>query len=155
MSTDGEPRYRVSRLTERRILGLYGVMCGDGTLPLFTTWRFYRALLVRSLLENAYADGHFVGAREFPLPELERLRLEIERLTKALRIAELKASGTLANNLCPDHRDKQTGRPCLACEIERLRTQLAVVQPPTAPFCSHQWTSERGHFKCELCGASG
>lgn len=72
--------------------------------------------------------------------QLERLRLlgrssvvgadikwaveEIERLTKALRIAELKASGTLANNLCPDHRDKQTGRPCLACEIERLRAAL-------------------------------
>lgn len=53
-----------------------------------------------------------------------RLKDQIQRLTKALRIAELKASGTLANNLCPDHRDKQTGRPCLACEIDRLREAL-------------------------------
>ena len=45
---------------------------------------------------------------------------EIARLAKKLRIAELKASGTLATNLCPDHRDKQLGKPCLACEIERL-----------------------------------
>ena len=52
--------------------------------------------------------------------ELDRQRAQIERLTKALRIVELKASGTLANNLCSDHRDKQTGKPCLACEVERL-----------------------------------
>lgn len=50
---------------------------------------------------------------------------EIERLEKRAKIAELKASGTLADNLCPDHRDKQTGRPCLACEIERLGHELA------------------------------
>lgn len=53
---------------------------------------------------------------------------EIERLNKLLRRANdvmtLKASGTLANNLCPDHRDKQTGKPCLSCEIERLQRLL-------------------------------
>jgi hypothetical protein len=59
--------------------------------------------------------------------ERDRLREEVERLTKALRIAELKASGSLANNLCPDHRDKQTGKPCLACEIERLQGLLGMV----------------------------
>lgn len=53
---------------------------------------------------------------------------EIERLTKQLRIAELKASGTLANNLCPDHRDKQVGKPCLACEIERLTAQIGKLE---------------------------
>ncbi len=58
--------------------------------------------------------------------EIDRQRAEIEKLTKALRIAELKAAGTLANNLCPDHRDKQTGRPCLACEIERLTWKLTI-----------------------------
>jgi len=35
-------------------------------------------------------------------------------------ILEIKNRGTLANNLCPDHRDKQTGKPCLACTIETL-----------------------------------
>lgn len=49
---------------------------------------------------------------------------EIRKLTKALQIAELKASGTLANNLCPDHRDKQTGKPCLACKIEALEKEV-------------------------------
>lgn len=55
------------------------------------------------------------------LSDLAEKNKEIERLTKELRIAELKNRGTLANNLCPDHRDKQVGKPCLACEIERLR----------------------------------
>lgn len=45
----------------------------------------------------------------------------IERLQTDLKIANKKNEGTLANNLCPDHRDKQTGKPCLACEIERLQ----------------------------------
>ena len=40
---------------------------------------------------------------------------------RSLKIAELKNRGTLANNLCPDHRDKQVGQPCLACTIETLR----------------------------------
>jgi hypothetical protein len=46
-----------------------------------------------------------------------------QRLAQAERenaILSKKASGTLANNLCPDHRDKQEGKPCLACEVERF-----------------------------------
>lgn len=31
---------------------------------------------------------------------------------------------SLANNLCSDHRDKQSGKPCLACEIDRLRAEI-------------------------------
>lgn len=37
-----------------------------------------------------------------------------------VKILRAKTSGTLANNLCSDHRDKQVGKPCLACEIEHL-----------------------------------
>lgn len=37
---------------------------------------------------------------------------------KAHQIAHLKAGASLANNLCQDHRDKQAGKPCLACELE-------------------------------------
>ena len=29
--------------------------------------------------------------------------------------------------LCPDHRDKQAGKECLACEIERLKARLYCV----------------------------
>jgi len=42
-----------------------------------------------------------------------------------LKILRVKCSGTLANNLCPDHRDKQVGNPCLACTIEKLQSRLA------------------------------
>ena len=49
--------------------------------------------------------------------EIDRLRAENKKLT-------IKTSNSLANNLCPDHRDKQAGKPCLACEIDRLRAQI-------------------------------
>lgn len=45
---------------------------------------------------------------------------EIERLKKRIRILEIENRSSLANNLCSDHRDKQAGKSCLACEIERL-----------------------------------
>jgi len=60
-------------------------------------------------------------------------------LKRKLVIAELKNKGTLANNLCPNHRDKQTGRPCLACMIETLmrrytellaHTEVMAAAPP-------------------------
>jgi hypothetical protein len=44
-------------------------------------------------------------------------------VAKALKIEQLKASASLANNLCPDHRDKQSGKPCLACRIEQLERE--------------------------------
>lgn len=58
---NGKPRYCVSRLTKRRLLAKYGVMCGDGEGPVFTTYRFYLALRVEALLNGAFADGAFVG----------------------------------------------------------------------------------------------
>ena len=44
----------------------------------------------------------------------------IKKLETELAIASLKSATSLANNLCPDHRDKQVGKPCLACTIEIL-----------------------------------
>lgn len=104
----GQPRYSVIRLTKRRIFARYGVMCGTGSAPVFTTRRFYRALRIKSLLEGAYADGHFVGARDFPLPELERLRQEIERYDAAIAARDL--------------------------EIERLRPALQTARQATIEF---------------------
>lgn len=46
---------------------------------------------------------------------------EVDRLRKKIKILELKNKTSLANNLCPDHRDKQEGKPCLACKIEALK----------------------------------
>jgi hypothetical protein len=48
----------------------------------------------------------------------------ITTLSTELSVATLKNRSSLANNLCPDHRDKQGGKPCLACEIERISTAL-------------------------------
>ena len=53
-----------------------------------------------------------------------RLR-EQERENKILSI---KANASLANNLCPDHRDKQNGKPCLACSIEQAESALLACQ---------------------------
>lgn len=53
------------------------------------------------------------------------LLARIADLEKQLAVMTLKANASLANNLCPDHRDKQTGKPCLACEVEKLEKQLA------------------------------
>lgn len=50
----------------------------------------------------------------------DALKMGGEILRKEIKILELKNRTSLANNLCPDHRDKQAGKPCLACEIERL-----------------------------------
>jgi hypothetical protein len=41
-----------------------------------------------------------------------------DEIRKRLRVLQLQANQ--AHEFCPDHRDKQRGRPCLACEVERL-----------------------------------
>ena len=50
----------------------------------------------------------------------EKAEARVQELERENAILEIKNRGTLANNLCPDHRDKQTGKPCLACTIETL-----------------------------------
>jgi hypothetical protein len=69
-------------------------------------------------------------------PEIERLTAELdenaqrfhEQLTALAtenKILTAKNRASLANNLCSDHRDKQTFKPCLACEIDRLSAKCA------------------------------
>lgn len=50
---------------------------------------------------------------------------DVVKLQLENRALERKAAASLANNLCPDHRDKQEGKPCLACEIDRLNQATA------------------------------
>ena len=47
----------------------------------------------------------------------------IKKLEIELAVASLKSATSLANNLCPDHRDKQVGKRCLACTIEILESK--------------------------------
>lgn len=60
--------------------------------------------------------------------QLTASRAECQGLRREIAILELKNRSSLANNLCPDHRDKQQGKPCLACEIERLSNRLALAE---------------------------
>lgn len=55
------------------------------------------------------------------LKDAQKIERELVLCQRKLKVTELKARGSLANNLCPDHRDKQNGKPCLACENERLK----------------------------------
>ena len=55
----------------------------------------------------------------------QTIRAHLLSQAAELKILRVKCSGTLANNLCPDHRDKQVGNPCLACTIEKLQSRLA------------------------------
>lgn len=57
-----------------------------------------------------HGDGDYREALRLVLADRDRLRK--------------KCDNSLANNLCPGHRDKQAGKPCLACEVERLREAL-------------------------------
>ena len=51
---------------------------------------------------------------------IQELQRQVADLKARLAAAEKKNLHSLANNLCPDHRDKQQGKPCLACEIEGI-----------------------------------
>lgn len=56
---------------------------------------------------------------------VEKINSAVNINSKEYKILKLKAENTLANNLCPDHRDKQVGKPCLACTIEKLESSLS------------------------------
>lgn len=43
---------------------------------------------------------------------------------REIEILRIQARASLANNLCPDHRDKQAGKPCLACTEESLTLRV-------------------------------
>ena len=62
------------------------------------------------------------------IDHIDSLKQQLQVAERNVRIERLKNKGTLANNLCPDHRDKQQGQPCLACIIEKLTKQLQVAQ---------------------------
>lgn len=82
------------------------------------------------------ANGARIGESDAKL-----LLAHIAQLTRENKVLEKKNAGTLANNLCPDHRDKQTGKPCLACTIEQLtREKEALVQAGRAlmSYTSHE-----------------
>ena len=63
---------------------------------------------------------------------------ERDALKKQNRILEVKNASSLANNLCPDHRDKQAFKSCLACEIERLKDELQLLRHAAEELLSNE-----------------
>lgn len=58
--------------------------------------------------------------------DFDRWETMADNANKRARMLEKQLQGSLANNLCPDHRDKQYGKPCLACTIETLERKANV-----------------------------
>ena len=54
--------------------------------------------------------------------EIDELKAALAEKDKEIAILNVKNQCSLANNLCSDHRDKQAGKPCLACSIEEKDT---------------------------------
>lgn len=69
------------------------------------------------VLESRYGAWVENGKYQTLRAAASSLREENQRL-------KVMCNNSLANNLCPDHRDKQAGKPCLACETERLVKRL-------------------------------
>jgi len=74
----------------------------------------------------------------------EKYQDEIAKKDKQIKILELKNRGSLANNLCPDCRDKQAGGPCLACTIQRQDKQIAALKAERDLLKKHQAICECG-----------
>ena len=67
-----------------------------------------------------------------------------ETADAARAFARLVAALERQRPLCPDHRDKAKGYPCLLCEIERLRAgiQEAVEAFGHAPLSDTWWLAD-------------
>lgn len=65
----------------------------------------------------------------------EFTREAFDRLGRENKILAAKNRASLANNLCPDHRDKQTFNPCLACTIETLIRERDAARAELADLC--------------------
>lgn len=60
--------------------------------------------------------------------QINNLQESIDGVMKINKTLSQRATNSLANNLCPDHRDKQAGKSCLACEIEQLNRYIKKLQ---------------------------
>ena len=94
---------------------------------------------LRDVLQSVICDPGCVGLSDYTKKAIQSVRgkpidpnkyvlverSSLEAVEKENKRLTLKCRNSLANNLCPDHHDKQAGKPCLACEIERLTARVA------------------------------
>lgn len=86
------------------------------------------SLITRLAAENAefkrFHDGEGRVSAETLAAERYAALVVADKKIAAL---QKKSEHSLANNLCPDHRDKQIGKPCLACFLERADEEIATL----------------------------
>jgi len=76
--------------------------------------------------------------------EIDRLNQELERYKKKCEvITNLVHSVEDSRPLCPDHRDKQRGKTCLACRIEELERDKPKWQSGKPPDDGWYWSRNK------------
>jgi len=94
---------------------------------------------LRDVLQSVICDPGCVGLSDYTKKAIQSVRgkpidpnkyvlverSSLEAVEKENKRLTLKCRNSLANNLCPDHHDKQAGKSCLACEIERRTARVA------------------------------
>jgi len=73
------------------------------------------------------AVGNILKTEDISRAESENtaLKQRCEELDRQLKVKSKIIEGLRIDFLCPDHRDKQRGKACLACTIARLEAELA------------------------------
>ena len=79
--------------------------------------------------------GRIFSEKENSEAALTTERERVRELERQIKILEIKNRSSLANNLCPDHRDKQKDKPCLACTIEKVEKDLKLERENTLEMC--------------------
>lgn len=67
---------------------------------------------------------------------------QLKQARHELKMAQAKNKTSLANNLCPDHRDKQAGQRCLACQLaesKRKNMELLELIGNSPDGTNHDW----------------
>lgn len=90
----------------------------------------FDAIQTREMIEYILGDS---------LAEIAALHARCEEQEKVIAILELKNKGTLANNLCPDCRDKQVGKPCLACTIQSQEKVIESARETLSGIANANW----------------
>jgi len=102
-------------------------------------------------LEQNFKSFHawqFTDEKRIELAKkLRSLSAELTELRQKNRVLELKANNSLANNLCPDHRDKQAGKSCLARGKGNKMSELSAISfAPDRDMSVGQWVKFPARF---------
>ena len=119
---------------------------------------------VAANLSRTEQAGQQVSLMQEKEAEIARLQADLAAAKKAQHIAELRANQL--HDFCPDHRDKQRDKPCLACSLETANRKLAAARERVAALtgrlqdmvgdtpCACTWTQDEDGVWETACGKS-